>query len=164
MDKGKLVRFPAESVILEEGKVNKEMYKIISGNAEMYTGYGTPLESFLGILGKQSFFGEFGLLLGKPSIYTVIAYSEVTALKITENELSAFIVENHKNIVDIMRNMAGSMLTLKTQIDMLLKELQSSGKADDEKIRERMAQARQIMKNYALQTYVHSTDVYDRKG
>ncbi len=164
MDAQKLIRFPADSVIIREGEINEEMYKIISGHAEMYTGYGTSLESFLGILGKQSFFGEFGLLLGKPSIYTVIAYSDVTLLRITDTDLSSFIVENHKNVVDIMRNMAGSMLTMKTQIDLLLKELEKAGKADDESLREKMIEARRIMRNYAISSYAINSGDFDKKA
>ena len=46
-----IVSFPAESLILKEGEVNLDMYKIIQGKAEMYMGYGTDKEVLLGIIG-----------------------------------------------------------------------------------------------------------------
>lgn len=36
-----LMKIPEGTVIIREGEVNMDMYKIISGNAEIYTGYGT---------------------------------------------------------------------------------------------------------------------------
>ena len=127
----KIIKFPAESVILREGEVNLDMYKIIKGNAEVYVGYGTKQESLLGILGPQSCFGEFGLLLQKPAIYTVVAYSEMYAMRITEGEMGDFIQENHHSILEIMRNMASTMMTLRFQIDLLLKEVQEGKKPDE---------------------------------
>ena len=35
-----LFRIPAGITILKEGEVNPELYKLISGNCEVYTGYG----------------------------------------------------------------------------------------------------------------------------
>ena len=150
MPASKMVRFPEDTVILREGEVNAEMYKIIKGHAEIYTGYGTSYENLIGIIGEQSCFGEFGILLKKPSIYTVIAYSDILALRITEGDLNDFINDNHKNIIDIMRNMAGSLLTMRFQVDMLLKEI-SSGKAmSDDEIKDAMRNARQAMRQYAI--------------
>ncbi len=146
----KMVRFPEGSVILKEGEVNAEMYKIIKGHAEVYTGYGTPLEHLLGIIGEQSCFGEFGLLLKKPSIYTVIAYSDILALRITEGEMGDFVRENHKNIIDIMRNMANSMMTMRIQIDLLLQEISAGKTMDDNDIKDAMRRATQTMRQYAV--------------
>ena len=127
----KIIKFPAESVILREGEVNLDMYKIIKGNAEVYVGYGTKQESLLGILGPQSCFGELGLLCGEPSIYTVVAYSDLYAMRITEEALEDFVETNRHTIVEIMRNMADTMMTLRFQIDLLLKEVQEGKKPDE---------------------------------
>ena len=142
----KLVRFPAETVILKEGDINSEMYKIISGNAEVYVGYHTKQESLIGIIGKQYCFGEFGILLHKPSIYTVVAYSDLLALRIAEEDLADFIRENQKNIIDIMRNMANTMMTMRYQIDFLMKELAADHKPDPEMLR----RTRRAMNAYGM--------------
>ena len=150
MSEAKMVRFPCDTVILKEGENSEEMYKIIKGHAELYVGYGTPNESLLGIIGEQSCFGEFGLLLKKPAIYTVVAYSDILALRITEGDMGDFVQENHKNIIDIMRNMAGSMMTMRLQIDMLLKEIEGGKKPADDKMKEKIRDARRMMRQYAI--------------
>ena len=116
---GKIMKFPQGSVILQEGEQNLDMYKIVQGHAELYTGYGTDREVLLGIIGPQSVFGEFGLLSQKPSIYTVIAFSDVYALRITEGNMGDFVRENHRNIIEIMRNMSNTMLIMQHQITLL---------------------------------------------
>ena len=132
----RIMTFPAESIILREGEVNLDMYKIIKGNAEVYVGYGTKHETLLGIIGPQSCFGEFGLLLHKPAIYTVVAYSDVYAMRITEGEMGDFVLENHKSIIDIMRNMANTMLTMSVQINLLIKEIEEGKKPDIETVKQ----------------------------
>ena len=133
---GKIIRFPAESIILQEGKVNTDMYKIIQGKVELYTGYGTDHEVLLGIIGEHSCFGEFGLLMEAPSIYTAIAFSDVYLLRVTTGEIGDFVQENHKNIIDIMRNMAHTMMVMQQQIDMLTKDMAEGRKSDEELIRQ----------------------------
>lgn len=132
---GKIVRFEKERVILREGDMSSDMYKIIKGHAELYTGYGTEREVLLGIIGPQSCFGEFGLLLHEPSIYTVIAFDEVYVLRITEGEMGDFVQENHKNIIEIMRNMSRMMMVMQHQIDMLSADIKNGRKADQELIK-----------------------------
>ncbi len=147
----KFVRYKENDIILQENEPHREMYKIIHGHVELYAGYGTPLETVIGILRRGSCFGEFGLLLQRPALYTAIAYDEVTLLKITEEDLGDFIRDNHKNIIDIMRNMAGSMVTMRLQIDLLLQELQQGKSTSDENaLQERIREARQIMRAYAV--------------
>ena len=131
----RITRFEEGTIILKEGEVNLDMYKIIKGHAEVYVGYGTNYESLIGILGPQSCFGEFGLLLHKPAIYTIIAYSELFAMRITEGEMGDFVRENHKNIIDIMRNMANIMMTMSTQINLLLKEMEDGKQPEPETIK-----------------------------
>ena len=155
----KFVRYKAGDIILKEGAKSSEMYKIIQGHVELYAGFETTLESILGVLRTGACFGEFGLLLKKPAIYTVIAFDEVTLLKITEADLRDFIRDNHKNIIDIMRNMATSMMNMRFQIDLLLKEIDGGKKPEEDAIQERMHQARQLMRAYAV-TGVFHNDYY----
>ncbi len=142
----KMVKFLENTVILREGEVNDSIYKIIKGHAEVYVGFGTDQEALLSIIGKQACFGEFGLLLHEPSIYTVRAYSEVYALRITEDEMGTFIMENHGNVIDIMRNMAKTMMVMRSQIGLLIKEIES-GKKPDERA---LANARKAMRAYGM--------------
>ncbi|MBP3197719.1 MAG: cyclic nucleotide-binding domain-containing protein [Butyrivibrio sp.] len=126
-----IVSFPAESLILKEGEVNLDMYKIIQGRAEMYIGYGTDHELLVGIIGPGACFGEMGLLMEAPAIYTIIAYSDVYAIRVTLDRIGNFIQENHSSILQIMRNMAKTMMVMQHQISYLTKEL-NSFKPDEE--------------------------------
>ena len=122
VDAKRLVKFSADDVILREGEENSEMYKIISGRAVCYLGYGTDDEYLVGTLNENRTFGEFSLLAGKPGIYTVVAFTDVLVLKIGRSEFTKFIEMNAANAVEIMKNMAGMLNVLKFNIDMLRKE------------------------------------------
>ena len=164
MASSKMQTFSRESVILREGEVSEVMYKVIKGHVELYVGYGTEKETLLGIIGEQSWFGEFGLLLRKPAIYTVIAYDDILVLKITEDVLGDFIRDNHKSVIDIMRNMANGMLTMRYQIDLLLEELDHGNKVSDEVLKEKMRQTRQVFRQYAVCNQKYLANVYFESG
>ncbi len=41
VNRNKIYDVPEGITILTEGEINLDMYKIVSGHVEMYTGYGT---------------------------------------------------------------------------------------------------------------------------
>lgn len=125
-----IVSFPAESLILKEGEINLDMYKIIQGKAEMYMGYGTENEILVGIIGPGACFGELGLLMQDPAIYTVIAYTDVYAIRVTEDRLGNFIQENNSSALQIMKNMARTMKIMQHQILSLNEELNAHTKKE----------------------------------
>ncbi|MBO4902400.1 MAG: cyclic nucleotide-binding domain-containing protein [Lachnospiraceae bacterium] len=127
---GKFFEIPEGTKILLEGEVNLDMYKIVKGHAELYIRYGTEHETLIGILGPQACFGEFGLLLSKPAIYTVIAYSDMLLLRITKDEIGDFVRQNHKIILEIMQNMAMTMQTMHKQIDLLIGDINAGTPID----------------------------------
>ena len=122
-----IYEIPAGTTILNEGEINLDMYKIMSGHVEMYTGYGTDNEVLIGILGPGACFGEFGLLTGKPAIYTIITYDKARILRITEELMSEFMLSNQDSVLQIMRNMANNMLRMQHQIGQLCEELSAKG-------------------------------------
>ena len=119
-----LMKIPEGTVIVKEGEANMDMYKIVSGCVEAYTGYGTERESILGILGKGQYFGEIGLLSQKPSIYTIVAYSDVAVMRITMTEIDEYIKTNHHDILEIMQKMAETMYSMKYSMDMVMDDMQ----------------------------------------
>ncbi|MCR5267581.1 MAG: cyclic nucleotide-binding domain-containing protein [Lachnospiraceae bacterium] len=127
---GKLFELAAGTPVLSEGEVNLDMYKIVKGHAELYINYGTDRETLIGILGPNACFGEFGLLLEKPAIYTVIAYSDLLLLRITKGDMGDFIEQNHRSIFEIMQNMALTMLAMHKQIGMLIEDINANKPID----------------------------------
>ncbi|MCR4842548.1 MAG: Crp/Fnr family transcriptional regulator [Eubacterium sp.] len=141
-----MVQFPEGAVILREGEVNLDMYKIVSGKAELYISYGTEEEVLIGIIKEGACFGEFGLLLKEPAIYTVVAYSDILAVRITEGAMGDFIQENHGYVLGIMQNMARSMMRMKYHIDLLTRDLEEGKGIPEADLKE----AQSLMKNYSL--------------
>lgn len=123
-NRNKIYEIPPDTMILKEGEINLDMYKIVSGHVEMYTGYGTPNEVLIGLLGPGTCFGEFGILTGQPAIYTIITYSKTKILRVTEGLMGDFIQENKDDILQIMRNMATNMTRMQHQINQLSRELE----------------------------------------
>lgn len=123
--KAKIIVVPEGTVIIKEGEINLDMYKIINGHVEVYLKYGTPEETLSGILGPQSLFGEFGLLLHEPAIYTVVAYSDVQLIRVTEGEMGNFVQSNHNYIIEIMRSMARNMMAMQKQVNLMAEDLQT---------------------------------------
>ncbi len=155
-----IVSFQRDTVILKEGETRPELYKILKGKAELYVGgYKTPTETILGIIGEQAIFGEFGLLLRKPSIYTVVAFSDILALRIAEEDFVDFVSNNSKNVIDIMRNMANFVYSMKYQLDQLLDEIEREQKnaGSRELIRTNIRNAKQMMRQYAMMAGFNGT-------
>ncbi len=157
---GKIIQVPEGTKILAEGELDLDMYKIINGHVEIYMGYGTDRETLLGISGPQSCFGEFGLLLERPAIYTVIAYSDVVLFRISKGEMGDFVRENHKNIIEIMQNMAQTMLKMSSQIDLLVDDIKSGVRVNERTIHEikKTIGCSAVYRNSAMTGEFHTSD------
>ncbi|MBR0091809.1 MAG: hypothetical protein IJP92_08930, partial [Lachnospiraceae bacterium] len=68
------------------------------------------------------------------------------AMRITEGEMGDFVQENHHSIIEIMRNMASTMMTLRFQIDLLVKEVQEGHQPDEAMVK----QVRKSIAGYGL--------------
>lgn len=149
VNRNKIYDVPEGITILNEGEINLDMYKIVSGHVEMYTGYGTENEVLIGVLGPGTCFGEFGLLTGRPAIYTIITYSKTKILRVTEALMGAFIKDNPESILQIMKNMANNMMRMQHQINQLSNELADANDiaSEMESLPDSM---KDMIKNYAL--------------
>lgn len=123
-NQNRIIDIPEGLTILREGEINLDMYQIVQGHVEMYTGHGTSEEVLIGILGPGACFGEFGLLLQKPAIYTIIAFSDVKLLRVTGGYLDDFVKEYPDSVIHIMKNMANMMMTMQHNINQLSNELE----------------------------------------
>ena len=142
---------PQGMTILKEGEINLDMYKILKGHVEMYTGYGTENEVLLGLLGPGTCFGEFGILTKKPAIYTIIAYSDIKILRVTEELMMDFMKANPENVFQIMKNMANNMMRMQHQIGQLTTEIAnlSNDLSNTESYKTSMM-IKDMLRNYAI--------------
>ncbi|MBQ3401835.1 MAG: cyclic nucleotide-binding domain-containing protein [Synergistaceae bacterium] len=120
--RAKIQKVSADEVILREGETNGEIYKIITGCAVCWFKYGTENEYVLASMSDGECFGEYSVLTGNPSIYTVVAFTDMLVMKITRDDLAAFIEADAKNATEIMGNMARMMSVMAMNIDMVLNE------------------------------------------
>lgn len=111
------------TVIVEEGKVCKNMYKLIKGRAAVYFHYGEENEFLVGILSEGKCFNEVGFLTGEESPYTVVAFTDVLLLQVTQENFQDFIKHNPRNVVDIMKSMSKSIMAMKKHVDLLNEEV-----------------------------------------
>ena len=146
MSEAKLIHFEPDTVIIKEGDNEPHLFKIVKGYAEVYVGYSTNNPTLIGIIKPGSCFGEFGMLLKESSIYTVKAYSDLYCMRIGEDDFGDFILKNYNNVYTIMRNMARTMMTMRFQIALLLKEIENGKKPDDDMIND----ARKAMNGYGM--------------
>ena len=124
---------PEGTVILREGEVSMDIYRVVKGSVELYSGYGTSDETILGILSDGSYFGEVGMLTEKPSIYTVVAYSNLELQRVPADDIAGYFQENIDDAILIMKNMARTMYNLKANIGLLSSDL-TGVKADKKTI------------------------------
>ena len=150
-----LKRYEENDIILREGDTDTNLYKVLSGNIEVYSGFGTDRENILGILSEGDYFGEMGLLTGAPAIYTVIAYNNPLVLSVEKDDLLSYVKQNHSDLIAIMENMARSMLNMKKNIDLLtndaaflLKDRKDTKKAQELKQRITESDIRKAMIRY----------------
>lgn len=114
--------FKEDSIILREGEESPALFKILSGKVALYINYGKENEYFVGIAGEQKCVGEVSLLSGKPSPHTAVALTDVMTMQITSDQLEGFIVKNTHNAMDIMNNMAKSIMMLSGNINLMTEE------------------------------------------
>lgn len=148
LNRNKIYEVPEGVTILNEGEVNLDMYKILSGHVEMYMGYGTDNEVLIGILGPGACFGEFGLLTGQPAIYTIITYSTTKILRVTEALMSDFMTKNPDSILQIMKNMANNMMKMQHQVNQFSRELAEQKGEDVDFLDDQLI--KENLKNYVL--------------
>lgn len=153
----RMQKFPEDSIILREGELRDEMYKIVSGKVAVYINYGKENEYLLGILGEQQCFGELGILCRQPSMYTVVAVYDVLAMRISLDEFSGFLKNNNKNAINIIRNLSWCMVNLKGNLDLVLDELANLNETEAQTVHT----IREKMQQYTMQN-MQNADLFEK--
>lgn len=143
MEQAKLRKFQTGDIIMREGEIYDEMYKVVSGSVEVYIRYGESDEHLIGIYSKSKCFGELNVLSDQAAIYTVVAFDEVLLMRITKEYLEEFIRNNPRNAIDIMKNMVHTTAVMQKNISLLLDDLydkNDSSRRRTEEIRQKIMQ------------------------
>ena len=159
-ESGKMIKYNAGSVLLNEGEQSSTLFKIIHGHIELYIGYGTEKEVLLGIIGPQKCFGEFGLFLDQPALYTAVAYSDAVVMSVGRDEVADFIRGNSRSAINIMKNMAHMIMIMQQQILMLSGEIDQNTQTDASIIHPGTKQTRTITRKDLIRRYaIHGANV-----
>jgi CRP-like cAMP-binding protein len=108
---GQLVSFEPGQAIVERGLRGDAMYVIVSGAAEVDVG------GRFHRLERGDFFGEMAVLASERRETTVKAVEPVEALRIPADGLQAFLVENPKVAVGMLRSLVERLREVQDRLD-----------------------------------------------
>lgn len=140
----KLKNFKEDEIIVREGQVTKEMYKILSGKVAAYINYGEEKECLLGIFDKHRTFGESGMLCERACMYTVVALEETLIMRVSMEEFDDFINNNTQNARNVIKNLAREVAVMRCNVDMMLKDFEKNEQGESMnmlELREKMRQS-----------------------
>ena len=143
----KLKKYEEDEIIVKEGQLTNEMYKIISGKVAAYINYGEENECLLGVFNEQRTFGESGMLCGRPCMYTIVALEEVLVMKITIEEFDDFINNNNQNARNIIKSLAREVAIMRCNLDLLMEDVGRVGKSEVMNVRALKEKMQQSMVN-----------------
>ncbi|MBN2493928.1 MAG: cyclic nucleotide-binding domain-containing protein [Deltaproteobacteria bacterium] len=89
---GRLRRFEAGEFILHEGDEGSELFLIESGKVKVVTQSASGVVE-LSQLSRGAFFGEVGLLTGKPRTATVMAMNDVLTICFQKDDLEPILLK-----------------------------------------------------------------------
>jgi len=129
MDHAKVGKYQKGEIIVQQGKAQRALYKILSGDVALYVNHGTPNEYFAGTLSAPQCFGEMMVLVGQPSQYTVLAQSDAAVLCVPEEALLPFIQNDAQDALVIMKTLARNLTLTNVNFNILLNEFRTMSKA-----------------------------------
>ena len=74
------------------------------------------------------------MLAGRPSPYTVVAIKDAMVMQVTEDQFESFIIKNTHNAIEIMKNMAKSVVMLSADLDLMADDYKNTIKTLEEKL------------------------------
>lgn len=106
----KLIAFTSErltfhdgDIMFKQGRPSESAYVILSGTADVWL-EKTEGRIHLAKIGKNAFTGEMGVISGAPRSATVIATSDVTALRLAKDVFLALLAEFPQIALSVMRD------------------------------------------------------------
>ena len=100
-------------VIFKEGETGDCMYGVHWGSVGIYANYGTPEEKCLATLMPNTFFGEMGMVSGKPRSATAVALEEGTIVElIKEKDFEDLFSKNPPKAIMILSHLSSRLRKL----------------------------------------------------
>ena len=102
-----ILEFRKGEIIFQQREIADCMYDIHCGKVGIYADYGLPSQKLLAELGRDQFFGEMGLIEGRPRSATAVALERGTKIQIiTEETFQGYFAQRPAKAFVIMQNMS----------------------------------------------------------
>ena len=108
---GRRVTIDAGQAVVERGDPGDAMYIVLDGAAEVDVG------GRFHRLERGDFFGEMAVLAGKPREATVKAVERVEALRIPADEFQAFLLDNPRVAVGMLKSLVERLREVQDRLD-----------------------------------------------
>ena len=125
-------KFNNGEIIVREGDVGSNFFKIIEGKAYVISNYEKKDQLQLAILEDGAYFGEMGILEEYPRSATIIAKGPTRVLEILKDDLTDYFTDRPEEIFVIMKLLAGRVQSMENDYNdaqNLLKTLRDSDSA-----------------------------------
>ena len=122
-------KFNNGEIIVKEGDVGSNFFKIIEGKAYVISNYEKKDQLQLAILEEGAYFGEMGILEEYPRSATIIAKGPTRVLEILKDDLTDYFTDRPDQIFVIMKLLAGRVQAMENDYNdaqNLLKTLKAS--------------------------------------
>ena len=124
--------FSNGEVIIKEGDSGKSIFRLVEGNADVYSDFETKDPFRLAVLKAGDYFGEMAIFQEYTRSATVVARGNVRVLEIAENELNEFMSENPDVIGELVNHLGTkvqNMINDFNEAKVLLKNLREADAA-----------------------------------
>lgn len=92
------VEFEREALIIDEGELGDSMFLVISGQVRVHQG-----DKEIAVLGERQVVGEMAVLDSEPRSASVTAFSDVTLLRILQEDFSDILTEKPEIALNIIK-------------------------------------------------------------
>lgn len=96
-------------ILFEQGDVGTYMFRILSGEAAVYTDYGTGAQKEIAVLTKGALFGEMAVIAGERRTATVVAKTDLDVTSVANGKLKSFLRSHPEDALTILRNLSAKL-------------------------------------------------------
>jgi len=96
--------FADGDVIFREGEASDAAYLVVSGVVQIVSGFGSPQQKTINVLGKGQYFGEMGAIDNAPRSATAIAKGEVVdCVSVGQEEFMAMLLKEPTEAIALLK-------------------------------------------------------------
>ncbi len=110
--------FSAGQAVFEEGEIGDALYVIQSGSVEL-TRSGPAGPRLVARLGPGEFFGEMGVVLGRPRSVRAMAVSDARLLELDGETFESMCVERPEIMIRVIQRLASRVIDLEQRLSAL---------------------------------------------